>query len=311
MKRTLSTLALGISMAWGMSAMAADSAVGVQSGSGNTAEVTQTNNGRFVSATSTVNQYGDRNAATVRQQNNSLGTIRSTITEQSRANDNTSYTRQQNSSFVDATITHRGSFNQSEIVQTVVVGGEASIGQAGNGNIGKIIQRNGGALTASINKNQAGGFFGSGHGNRAYIEQSETFNAATIEQNGSLNSYAWINQNMGGSGNEGAITQHAVNSDARIFQTGNRHDASIYQAGFNNKAEINQTGGSIFGGNDAEIIQVSSNNTALLNQSGVGNDAYVFQGGWGSHTARLNQATGGNAHVTQTGFNNSYVLNQN
>lgn len=266
MNLKLSALALGITLAYGItSAMAAEA---------------------------NIDQSGGMNNATISQYSNDGTQVEASIITSGWNNTHT--IDQTRSNRVWADIDAPGSFNTASIQQHDLDYGGASVYQAAGGSRATIEQglsSNAVAAAATFGNggkgNGKGNGKGPGHGN----------GGSNARQWGS-SQWAFIYQN-GGWGHDAAIIQGGDKVEATITQAGFGNTAAVYQTGTGqgfNEADVTQIGTNLY----ASVNQTGYDLIATVNQFGVGHRAYVDMSGNG-HRASVTQAGWGNtANITQS-----------
>jgi len=243
----LSALALGITLAYGVTAAMA--------------------------AEATIDQSGGLSTATINQYLNDGTQIEASITTSGWNNTHT--IDQTRSDRIWANIDAPGSFNTASITQHDLDYGGATVYQRASNSSARVEQ----GLAASAPAMAAAGRGGpgrgngNGHGNGHGNGNGNGNGGGNNARDHGSSQWAFIYQNQG------------WGHDATIVQAGHKVEATITQAGFNNTADVSQTGNGL-AFNEADITQNGANLyaqvtqnghdlIATVDQRGVGNRAYV------------------------------------
>ena len=219
----------------------------------------------------------------------------------------------------DATVDQDGSGNISAITQgdaTLSFDGVATVDQDGNVNNSSIYQT-GKMQDAGVN--QQGDYndsyisqVGALEGNRADVDQlakrdlsditqistvTGLTNIATVTQKNDIALYIPDDDYN----NESTIYQNGDNNEATVSQDGKNEDSYVSQVGADNVADVTQTGNTL---NFAYVYQTVDNNDATIVQDGSGNLAQIFQ--------NLGNATNNTATIVQknSADNNTATIRQ-
>ncbi len=236
MKVKLSALALGITLAYGMTAAMAADAYIEQNGSMNHAVIDQYNNdGSDVSASIVTSGWGN---------NHSIDQTRSDR--------------------VWARINAPGSFNTATINQSRIDYGGAEVYQAASGSNAQVNQSRGAGY----------GYYGHGSSQWAFIKQNDGWGhdarivqtgkkvEADITQSG-VGNVATVDQRGNGIAfNEADITQNGANQYASVRQDGHNLIANVNQRGVGNVALVDMRGN----GHTATVVQNGWGNVGIVNQ---------------------------------------------
>ena len=200
-----------------------DFAVVTQSGNGNESTVDQT--GNFNDAF--VTQSGDGNISGVVQDGGAQSSL--------------------------ATVNQDGSSNESNILQTDIIGGAPVSPRSSNiafvsqlGDRGSSTIRQGGATNGN---------------NDAQVFQVGADETSVIEQTGDRN-LALVSSQSGG-GNYSLIVQPGSDNEARVDQASGDNFSDVFQSGSFNEADVNQLSTS---GNVSYVTQNGTGNMAMVNQ---------------------------------------------
>ena len=306
----LHAITAAIGLAFGLSGpVLADSNTGTinQTGTGNTASIDQTIN--VGSATSTINQNGDLNAAISVQSNDIYfgDTYPVTIWIGQTGSGNTATVTQDEAFGSDATSVQNGTGNAATINQHYFADySHATIYQIGSGNTAGIDQQYLAYSSASVLQ-EYGTTASTAQINQGASESGFSwYLTATVEQFTTDQASATINQ----TGTSNTALAHQDNT----FGAG--VSATINQSGDHNSAITNQTSWGPGYGNwssTAGIDQSGSGNVAEIDQKYVWfSSAYIGQWGGSSNTANIVQASMsvGNASINQWGDGNAATIKQ-
>ncbi len=235
----LSALALGLTLAYGMTAAMADEAV--------------------------IDQSGGLNDAVIEQYNNDGSQVRASISTSGWNNDHS--IEQTRSSRAWADINSPGSFNTATVLQSNLDYGGTEIYQGASGSTASVDQgadsgwgyggrsRDGSSQWAFIYQNW-------GYGHDASVVQRGDKVEATIVQTGIGNSADVSQRGTGRSFNIADVTQSGIGQTAAVTQNGHGLTATVTQSGMGHYAMVNMRG---------------SSHTATVTQSGFANSARVMQ----------------------------------
>lgn len=241
MNMKLSALALGLTLAYGVTAaMAADA---------------------------TIDQSGGFNTAVIDQYSNDGSEVEASITTSGwRNNHQIDQTR---SNYIWAEIDAPGSFNTASINQASLDNAGAHIYQGASGSTAAIDQ-------GAYENNRRGRHHYSrdGHSQWAYIFQESGWgHDANIKQTGGM---VETSITQYGFNNSADVTQRGTGeayTDAFIVQSGRNNTATVTQTGYNLDAEVRQSGV----GHVAVVDLRGNGHTASVNQSGWANTARITQ----------------------------------
>lgn len=274
----LSALALGITLAYGVTAAMA--------------------------AEATIDQSGGMSTATINQYANEGTEVEASIVTSGW--NNTHIIDQTRSDRIWAEINAPGSFNTASIQQHDLNYGGATVYQRASNSRATVQQgvsndvvtmaanRGGGKGNGGGKGHGGGNGHGNGNGNGGNSNGNGGGNNA---RDYGSSQWAFIYQNQG------------WGHDANIVQAGHMVEATITQAGFNNTAEVYQTGAGQFM-NEANVSQRGTNLYANVNQNGYDLIATVNQRGVGNQAYVEMTGNGHRASVTQNGWGNTAYVNQ-
>jgi hypothetical protein len=310
---TATALSLGLAFAChGASAQDLPRTVTVtQQGNGNTSYADQSELQFAPDARITITQIGDHNhvggpAGTtdgVIQLNNRPARLYAVV-EQTGAGNNAGILQTENGGAigeVSTRITQVGEANTAYVMQRASFDIQATVDQAGNGNVASIEQIGG---TFSAHATQTG------NDNRVTISVQDNgpFGGPVVTQTGDGNSATIVGNGAGldsnpeivQTGAQNTVTsvqtdiingnarfeQYGVGNVAETEQSGDYHELDIDQNGNGNLARVSQTSpAGLVTGNRATIAQLGNSNTAIVRQVGADYVANVSQAGSGNYTS--------------------------
>lgn len=312
MKLALSTIALGIGLAFASQVASSQTITVTQQGSGNTAAAEQVNTRPdevpYSSTTVSITQIGNDNH--VGGPGGTSGGIYQILSPHGGAR---------------AVVSQTGSGNNAGITQDGWPGGnpppvEAVITQKGNGNDATITQTNGFSNDVTVDQDGSANLarlrqFGTDDGS-LHVTQNGTGNTATVEHLGSSHGGPQVTQT--GEGNTVSLfVDNLLGPGARITQDGSMNNANVLLIDTENVLTLSQQGvgnvanASASGTGYADISQNGNDNLANLTQANGFQKASIAQIG-NSNGATVTQTLHAYyvGNVSQTGSGNWANVNQ-
>jgi len=315
MRLTLSTIALGIGLAFASQVASSQTITVTQQGSGNTAAAEQVNTTPdavfYAFTNASVTQIGNDNhvggpgatSGGIYQVVSPHGGARAVVSQTGSGN-NAGITQDGRPGSVpppvEAVITQQGNGNDAMIHQQDATSIPATVDQTGTGNLARIhLFLNSG--DTGVQSRQTG------TGNRLTIEEAHVgYTGPDVTQNGQDNSVTVTMVDVAASAP--TIVQNGTMNSANTVQ-GDGGDSHIWidQQGTGNRADANQY--NYF--KSGRIDQIGNDNFASLTQSGTRKVAWITQSG-NSNWATVSQSGQAEyvADVSQTGSGNWSNINQ-